>query len=178
MPELTNEGRILKTDQAQRYTLGVVYEPDVKDSQDEWASAEEIRKASWDFARSIQGKKKVKKMANQLLQLILKGLENKDAAGIDVTDIYDELKKAESEGGSLGLMHKEFSNEFGDIVENYTAPVDMVIEGETIKKGSWLLGVVWTEEIFEQIQKGELGGYSMGGVGRRRPDPEGEEVNN
>ena len=43
--------RILKTDAAQRYTLGVVYEPDVEDTDGDWASAEVIERRLQD-ARS------------------------------------------------------------------------------------------------------------------------------
>lgn len=41
----------LKSDDEKRYTLGVVYEPDVVDSQGDYATAEDIEKAAWDFMR-------------------------------------------------------------------------------------------------------------------------------
>lgn len=41
----------LKSDDEKRYTLGIVYEPDVVDSQGDYATAEDIEKAAWDFMR-------------------------------------------------------------------------------------------------------------------------------
>jgi hypothetical protein len=69
--------------------------------------------------------------------------------------------------GALGLMHKEWGDDLGDIVECYCAPVDMTIGDELVKKGTWLLGAVWSPEAFEKIENGELTGYSMGGSGLR-----------
>lgn len=124
MPEVG----FIKADAVKRYTLGIVYEPDAVDSQDDFADAEEIEKASHDFMRHIQGK----------------------------------LKK-----GALGIMHKEWPDDVGDIVECYCAPVDMQIGDDLIKQGTWMLGVIWSEEFFEKIDKKEITGYSMGGSGKR-----------
>ncbi len=38
----------------EHYVMGIVYEPDTKDSQGDWATAEEIRKAAWGFMESDQ----------------------------------------------------------------------------------------------------------------------------
>lgn len=120
---------LLKED-IQRYTLGVVYEPDVVDTQDDFADAAEIEKACHEFMRHIQGKGSVKK-------------------------------------GPVGLMHSDWSDDNGEVVECFLAPVDMTIGDQEVKKGSWLLGVIWSPEIFAKIQKGEINAYSMGGTGHR-----------
>lgn len=117
--------RFLKADEEKRYTLGIVYEPDTVDSQGDYATAEDIEKAAWDFMRKTL---------------------------------------------RLGYMHKEWSNDIGDIVESYLAPVDMRIGDSIVKKGTWLLGVVWSSEYWEKVQKGEITGFSMGGRARRIPD--------
>jgi hypothetical protein len=66
----------------------------------------------------------------------------------------------------LGEMHlnKNFE-EIGEVVENYIAPVDMIVGEEIVKKGSWLIGCIWKPEIFEKIKKGEYTGVSLEGVG-------------
>jgi hypothetical protein len=38
----------------EHFVMSVVYEPDVKDTQDDWATADEIRKAAWSFMESDQ----------------------------------------------------------------------------------------------------------------------------
>lgn len=113
----------------QRYTLGIVYEPDTIDSQGDFATAEEIEKACHNFMRNLQ---------------------------------RNQVQK-----GALGSMHNDWSDELGDIVECYIAPIDMEINGEPIKKGSWLLGAIWSEDMFQKVEKGEITGYSMGGTGVR-----------
>ena len=51
-------------------------------------------------------------------------------------------------------------------VESYIAPIDMTINGETIKKGSWVLAVkILDKNIWEKVKNGELNAFSPGGVG-------------
>ncbi|MCU5716663.1 XkdF-like putative serine protease domain-containing protein [Bacillus cereus] len=51
----------------------------------------------------------------------------------------------------------------GELVESYIAPDDFEINGQTIAKGSWVIATKATDEIWDQIQKGEITGYSMAG---------------
>lgn len=162
--KITKEGYIIKSDAKKRYTLGVVYEPGVVDSQDEWSDEEEIEKACWNFMRYLQGKSRVNKSVLELLDLIVKGLEERYAAAIDISDIWEDIQKAVR---GLGYMHAAWGDDIGDIVECYIAPADLVINGEYVQKGTWLMGVVWSPEYFKKVEKGEITGFSMGGRGRR-----------
>ena len=67
-------------------------------------------------------------------------------------------------------MHCLWSDNFGDIVENYIAPVDFDINGETVKKGTWLIGIIWHPTIYDEIEKGEFKGLSLGGFAQRIAD--------
>jgi len=127
------EGRVvLKRDAPERYTLGVVYEPDVVDTQGEYADAATIQRAAWDFLRGLQVEK----------------------AGV---------------GAGLGDMHERWDASFGDIVESWLAPTDLVIGGQLVKRGAWLVGVQWSPAYFAKIQAGERTGLSMGGRAERIP---------
>ncbi|CAI6074343.1 hypothetical protein PAECIP112173_02324 [Paenibacillus sp. JJ-100] len=56
----------------------------------------------------------------------------------------------------------------GYVVESYIAPCDMEIGDQVISKGSWVAGVkVTDDDTWEDIQKGEITGFSMFGVGKR-----------
>ncbi|WP_366294410.1 XkdF-like putative serine protease domain-containing protein [Paenibacillus sp. AN1007] len=56
----------------------------------------------------------------------------------------------------------------GYVVESYIAPCDMEIGDQVIAKGSWVAGVkVTDDDTWEDIQKGEITGFSMWGVGKR-----------
>ena len=68
--------------------------------------------------------------------------------------------------GSVDLQHSFEALEGATVVESYIAKCDEEIEGETIKKGTWVMTVEITDPaVFEAIEKGELTGFSMGGVG-------------
>lgn len=162
--EWAREGRILKSDAKRRYTLGVVYEPDVVDSQGDWTDAEEIEKACWNFMRSIQSKSKVTKSVLEVLGLIAKGLQDREAVAIDISDVWEDIQKAAK---GLGYMHERWDEGMGDIVECYVAPVDFQVGDGMVRKGTWLLGVVWAPEYFAKVESGEITGFSMGGRGRR-----------
>ena len=143
--------RLLKLDATQRYTLGVVYEPDVVDAQGEYAQAPAIEKAAWDFLRKLQGQG-LTKLAVQVIKSLAEG-----DARLDVTELVDLAK-------SLGDMHTDLTSPHGAIVESYLAPCDLFINGEAVRKGAWLLGVQWSPEYFAKIQAGERTGLSMGGT--------------
>ncbi|WP_411734894.1 XkdF-like putative serine protease domain-containing protein [Paenibacillus sp. M2] len=65
----------------------------------------------------------------------------------------------------------------GYVVESYIAPCDMVIGDQVIAKGSWVAGVkVTDDDTWEDIQKGEITGFSMWGVGKREEVEDEEEV--
>ncbi len=68
-----------------------------------------------------------------------------------------------------GLMHKKIVNGKMDIYESYVAPVDMVIDENKVKKGTWLvMYYVKDDTLWEAIKSGELTGFSMGGFARRQ----------
>lgn len=69
----------------------------------------------------------------------------------------------------------DFQGGVGEVVESYIAPSDFEMGGEVIKKGSWVLVTKASDEIWEQIQKGEITGYSMAGtadIGKQEPASE------
>jgi hypothetical protein len=159
---------ILKKDEVKRYTLGIVYEPKVVDLQDDFATAEEIEKACWEFMRAMQGKDEVTKTALELIDLIVKALDENNEVTFDISEVFEELQKA----SRLGLQHESWDDP-GVIVECYCAPVDFILPSEqgpqVIKKGTWLMGCVWTEDNYDKVLNGELTGLSMGGKAKRVP---------
>jgi hypothetical protein len=167
LEHVEREVRIIKSDSKKRYTLGVVYEPDVVDSQGDWTDAEEIEKAAHAFMLALQGRPRVNKAALDVLALVAKGLRERPVVAIDVSDCWEELRKA---GEGLGYMHEAWDPGIGEIVECYVAPCDMTVNGQLVRKGTWLLGVVWSEEYFAKVEADEIAGFSMGGTGRRIAD--------
>ena len=70
--------------------------------------------------------------------------------------------------GDVDIQHCFVKADDIDVVESYVAKSDMDIDGTPIKKGTWLMTVeVCNSAVWESIQKGEITGFSMGGVATR-----------
>lgn len=114
-----------KPDEAQ-YVLGIVLEPEVRDSQGDIYSAQEIEEAAHEFMANSQ---------------------------------------------KVGLMHKKLLGQGATVVENYIAPVDFEIDGEKVKKGTWLMGIrVNDPQVWADVKAGRLTGLSIGGSALRVPE--------
>lgn len=97
-------------------------------------------------------------------------LEAQDEDGL-TTDLHadtytlDEIEKAahsfNMECRKANLFHRMETTSF-EFRESYVAPVDFVINGQFVKKGSWL-GVIYVsdDEIWEGIKSGEYNGLSI-----------------
>ncbi|MCW1837367.1 XkdF-like putative serine protease domain-containing protein [Bacillus xiamenensis] len=105
----------------------------------------------------------------------------------NVADAHgDYMTPAEIEKAAHGFLkdarhidkQHDFQDGVGEVVESYIAPADVEMGGEVIKKGSWVLVTKASDEIWEQIQKGEITGYSMAGtadIGKQEREPASEE---
>lgn len=91
-----------------------------------------------------------------------------DSQGNYMTE--EEITKAAywfaKNANSVDLQHCFVKCEDVSVVESYIAKCDMEIEGQAVKKGTWLMTVeVTNDDIWDAVQKGEITGFSMGGVG-------------
>lgn len=91
-----------------------------------------------------------------------------DSQGNYMTE--EEITKAAywfaKNGSQVDLQHCFEKCDGAAVVESYVAKCDMEIDGEAIKKGTWLMTMEISDAgVWESIQKGEITGFSMGGVG-------------
>ena len=91
----------------------------------------------------------------------------------DTPDAHgDFMTAAEIEKAAHGFLkdareidkQHDFQGGVGEVVESYVAPADFEVNGQTIKKGSWVLVTKASDEVWEQIKKGDITGYSMAGT--------------
>jgi len=69
-------------------------------------------------------------------------------------------------GDKVDLQHSFEPLESALVVENWVAKADFKIGDEVVKKGTWLMTVeVSDEKVWDDIEKGEITGFSMGGLG-------------
>ncbi len=92
-----------------------------------------------------------------------------DAHGNFMTEA--EIRKAAywfaKNGDKVDLQHSFEPVDGVTVVETYVAPSDMEIEGQPVIKGTWLMTVeVENADVWNKVQKGEVTGFSMGGIGK------------
>ena len=92
-----------------------------------------------------------------------------DAHGNFMTE--PEIRKAAywfaKNGDKVDIQHCFEKAEGLSVVENYVAPCDMTIGETPVVKGTWIITAECAnDEVWQAIQKGELTGFSMGGVGK------------
>ena len=69
-------------------------------------------------------------------------------------------------GDKVDLQHSFEPLEGATVVENWIAKADFDIDGQTVKKGTWLMTVEVTDaSVWGSIEKGDITGFSMGGIG-------------
>lgn len=69
-------------------------------------------------------------------------------------------------GNQVDLQHSFEPLDGAAVVESWIAKADFDIDGEAIQKGTWLMTVeVADESVWEGIEKGDITGFSMGGLG-------------
>jgi hypothetical protein len=69
-------------------------------------------------------------------------------------------------GDKVDLQHSFEELKDATVVETWVTKSDETIEDEEIKKGTWLMTVEISDpDIWEKVQKNEITGFSMGGVG-------------
>lgn len=54
-----------------------------------------------------------------------------------------------------------------NLLENYITRVDMSLEGEVIKKGTWIQALRLDQETWDKVESGELTGFSMAGTAKK-----------
>lgn len=68
----------------------------------------------------------------------------------------------------IGFRHSEV--EEAELIESYITRKPFQLNGETVKTGSWVIGVhVSDPETWRLIKNGEITGFSIGGSGKREP---------
>jgi len=83
----------------------------------------------------------------------------------------DEIRKAAhwfaKNGDKVDLQHSFEAVDGVTVVENYIAPCDMQVGDTLVAKGTWVITAeVTNADVWSAVQKGEITGFSMGGLGK------------
>lgn len=116
-----------------------------------------------------------------VLSLVLEPNDGTDGAPMKPDtqgDIYSasEIRQTAhgwmEKGGKVDLGHdwRALGKSQVRVVESYLAPVTFELNGYTVQKGSWLLGLrVLDDGLWQGIKSGKIGAYSVGGSAVRKP---------
>ncbi len=70
----------------------------------------------------------------------------------------------------MGVQHKEEAAGRIKILESWIQRDDAVIEGQTVVKGTWMLGArIVDDDLWLAVKEGRITGWSIGGVAQRTP---------
>jgi uracil-DNA glycosylase len=68
----------------------------------------------------------------------------------------------------LGVMHVDHAG--AEIVESFIAPTDLIMGGQSVREGSWIMGMHISDgELWQAVKGGAFTGFSVGAIGRRVP---------
>jgi hypothetical protein len=88
---------------------------------------------------------------------------------IEPDQIWKAMEKYMIAFQQVGVMHQEI-NPLLHVVECYQAPVPFELGGQPVAAGDWLMSVkVLDEDVWTQVESGDLRGFSIGGRGLRIP---------
>jgi hypothetical protein len=89
----------------------------------------------------------------------------------------DELRKCAWSAALRTVKADTMHNEepAGVIVESWLSPIDFEMKDVTgaiqsVPKGAWMIGTVWTSKAFDAIKAGRLKGLSIAGLGVSKPN--------
>jgi hypothetical protein len=69
----------------------------------------------------------------------------------------------------IGEQHGKVARQ-AEVIESYITPQDLHLGGQTVPKGSWVLGVhIIDSSLWNDIRAGKYTGFSIGGYGTSRP---------
>jgi len=117
---------------------------------------------------------KIIKAEKQLVYGIVLEPDTKDLQGdiISAPEIEKTAHRYMMTSQTLGDMHEGIMTE-AEIVESFIAPVDYELDGEPVKKGSWVMVIKIHDALLWQDVKGEkYNGLSIGAYARRIPREE------
>ena len=108
------------------------------------------------------------KAAKQIVYCVVLEPDSEDSQGDIIS--ADDIEKAAHEymANYRQIFDSHVEKTDASPVESFIAPVDMVVQGEHIRKGSWVMAIkVQDASLWAAIEKGEVNGVSIGGYGTR-----------
>ena len=129
------------------------------DYHNEFIDAETVEKLAWSYLGNISLK------LNKTLDLAKSALELTKGESVDLTELLTNINILSKH--HLGFSHSYFSSEFGYPVESEVQRDTINFNGVEYPNNIWKCAFIVNDELFEQIQNGEINSFSFGGFGNK-----------
>lgn len=97
-------------------------------------------------------------------------LEDSQGDKVTAEEIEKACHKYMAESQKADVQHNE-QQAGAQLIENYIAPQDLLVEGQSVTKGAWVQAWQITDPLVKrQVEEGKLTGFSIGGAGVRLAD--------
>lgn len=119
---------------------------------------------------STEGKipvvKSVDKLLKQVTYVAMKPGVDLHGDLVDLDDIRIAKESFNKSAQRANLFHMLMTDSF-EVAESYLAPCDMVLNGNFVQKGEWLMTLqILDDGLWEMIQKDEIVGISIGAMAK------------
>lgn len=127
------------------------------DYHHDFIDAETVEKLAWSYLGNISLK------VDKSLDLAKSTLELVKGNNVDLDSLLANINVLSKH--HLGFSHYYFSSDFGYPVESEVERQVVKFNGVEYPNNIWKCGFIVNDELFEQIQKGEINSFSFGGFG-------------
>ena len=127
------------------------------DYHNEFIDADTVEKLAWSYLGNISLK------VDKSVELANSALSMAKGHSVDLNELINCISTLSKH--HLGFSHAVFSNEFGYPVESEVERKTIEFNGVEYPNNIWKCGFIVNDELFEQIQKGEINSFSFGGYG-------------
>lgn len=127
------------------------------DYHNDFISADTVEKMAWSYLGNISNKvEKAIELSNSTLEIV-KG------NSVDFNKLLQNINVLSKH--HLGFSHTYFDSDFGYPVESEVERKTIIFNGVEYPDNIWKCAFIVNDELFEQIQKGEINSFSFGGLG-------------
>lgn len=127
------------------------------DYHNEFVDANTVEKMAWSYLGNISFK------VDKSLTLCGNALKMVKGESVDLNEIMTNIQILSKH--HLGFSHSLFNSEFGYPVESEVERSTITFNGIEYPNNIWKCAFIVNDELFENIQKGEINSFSFGGFG-------------
>lgn len=127
------------------------------DYHNEFITSDTVEKLAWSYLANLSEK------IDKSISLAKTTLDIVKGNPVELTNVMNQIEVLSKH--HVGISHSLFSPEFGYPVESEIERKTVTFNGKEYDCNIWKCGFIVNEEIFKQIEAGEINSFSFGGYG-------------